>query len=73
MAANTEIISIDNVEKSLWDKIVNIATTFTADELTALSALAEDKTALVELAENAEAILALLDTEETPEENTPGE
>ena len=30
MAANTEIISIDNVEKSLWDKIVSVANAFPA-------------------------------------------
>lgn len=30
MAAETEIISIDNVEKSLWDKIVSVANAFPA-------------------------------------------
>lgn len=30
MAVDTEIISIDNVEKSLWDKIVSVANAFPA-------------------------------------------
>ena len=66
MAANTELVKVDTVEKSTWAAILALVDDATAlatlaTNAEALTALAENVEALTELATNADALLALIE------------